>query len=458
MNRNASAAFVVFLITIAIFYISKDFILFWDTIQFAGHHPQYYYDSGFSSLFLPNKLDSGHIPIFGMYIAWVWKIIGKSLWSSHLAMMPFVFLCLWHAYLLGLKWIPSKAWLFPLVIICMPQSVSQFMLVSPDVVLLCFFLGLFLSLEEEKKNWVIAHSIGLVLISNRGFILLGAFMLWSFLKSWNTKNRFKTIALFIPAIIVFSGYQLLHWFHISWVGTHSEMPWSMSFSIIGFETIFKNILVYGWRLMDFGAVIIWIIMVYYIYKKPRSLMTSRSFQLLVIMILLFGIVTIPFSGLMQHRYFIPIQVLAGFILLKWILSYEMYGKRSRVLIGSTLLFLILGNGWIYPDRIAQGWDSTLAHLPYYSMQNRVTTYLNENKIDKEEVATAFPLRSPQSILNANDDSSQFHNKDESETDYILYSNVMNDFSDKEVEILKYQWIAVKAWRSFEVKMILYKRS
>ena len=175
------------------------------------------------------------------------------------------------------------------------------------------------------------------------------------------------------------------------------------------------------------------------------------------MILLFGIVTIPFSGLMQHRYFIPIQVLAGFILLKWILSYEMYGKRSRVLIGSTLLFLILGNCWIYPDKIAQGWDSTLAHLPYYSMQNRVTTYLNENKIDKEEVATAFPLRSPQSILNVNGDASQFHNKDEGETDYILYSNVMNDFSDKEVEILKHQWIAVKAWRSFEVKMILYKR-
>ncbi|MEE9372670.1 MAG: hypothetical protein V3V00_06415 [Saprospiraceae bacterium] len=464
MNKNALTLSFFILITFFIFWFSKDFILFWDTIQFAGHHPQYYFENGFSSFFLPQSLDSGHTPIFGIYIAAIWNIFGKSLWASHLATMPFVFLNFLFAYQLGQRWISGRfSIVFPLVLLLIPQCISQFMLVSPDVVLSACFLGLLLSIENENQWLSLVSSLGLVLVNNRGFVVVIIFIIWLLFKKNERTTLRITILQFLPAALLFIVFQLAHFFHFGWIGIHSEMPWFGSFSMIDLKGIPKNVAIFIWRLTDFGMIIVWAPLLLFFLKNKSILVKDRHLQLLGILVIFFAIMTIPFKGLMQHRYFLPIIILAAFILLKWIFIIKSKERTKGLIIGLISLFLITGNLWIYPAKIAQGWDSTLAHLPYYSLQEVVINYLDDSGISKSEVSTAFPMRSDQSIINLTCDKGhsnleQFQNKDEVDTEYILYSNVMNDFSIKEIDILQIEWKVIKEWRNMNMKMILYSKN
>lgn len=54
------------------------------------------------------------------------------------------------------------------------------------------------------------------------------------------------------------------------------------------------------------------------------------------------------------------------------------------------LGLVTGNLWIYPKEISQGWDATLAHIPYHSLRLEAINYLNKENINVEDVASFFP--------------------------------------------------------------------
>ena len=457
MKSNGLVIPILLFISLSIYWISKDFILFWDSIQFAGHHPQHFFDNGFSTLYLPNHLDSGHFPLFGIYLSCLWMIFERALWVSHFAMIPFVFLNFYFAYRIGVRWLGSStAFLFPIFLIFLPQSISQFLLISPDVVLLCCFLGLIFSIEKESPWLIILLSVGLVLISNRGLLILLAIVAWIL---WNDSFRTKRSSLlkcFGPALILFFIYHLGHIYQTGWVGFHSDMPWSSSFALISPISILRNVAIYSWRLLDFGFVFIWLGIGFLFISDKRNLY-DKYLHLLFIIIVVFAVITIPFEGLMQHRYFLPIQVLALFLFIKWSSQNLKTSKKFKTILSLTACLLILGNSLIYPDKIAQGWDSTLAHLPYYSLQKEVITYLSEEEIPKSDVATAFPLRSLQSILNIDNDNTHFANKDEDQTTYLLYSNIMNDFTDEEIDHQKNDLQIIKEWKKRGIKMILYKK-
>ena len=61
-----------------------------------------------------------------------------------------------------------------------------------------------------------------------------------------------------------------------------------------------------------------------------------------------------------------------------------YGGNNGAIISVPLLLLaglISGNLWIYPRNIAQGWDATLAHVPYYNLRIEAINYLDKNNIE-----------------------------------------------------------------------------
>ena len=63
---------------------------FWDTVQLSSKQAHFYYTNGYKDLLLPNSIDSGHPPIMGMALAFLWKIFSKSLIVSHLFIFPFL--------------------------------------------------------------------------------------------------------------------------------------------------------------------------------------------------------------------------------------------------------------------------------------------------------------------------------------------------------------------------------
>ena len=463
---------ILLVISFAIFLISKDFILFWDTIQFGGKHPLYYFENLFSAdnwevsnLFLPGEIDSGHCPVFGIYLAIVWKFIGKSLLNAHFAMLPFVFLSLIFAFKLGCKWIEdsSIAMICPLLIILIPQSISQFMLVSPDVVLLAFFLMSLYGLKAGSPRLLVGASIGLGLISNRGSLLVIALVLWHLASNINATHRknLYLISSFIPALIAILSYQVLHKILTGWSGLHVDMPWLESFKMVGVEGVLKNVGIYIWRLSDFGMIFIWLGLIWQFAMNKVQFIHCELSKLLLILISIFALVTIPFSGLMQHRYFLPIYVLASVIFFKNVYinrHIKSYFKKEIVVAIGITIGLITGNFWIYPNSVSQGWDSTLAHLPYYSLQSEMTMSIEKRGIDIGEVGTEFPMRSSFKELFLNEDIRQYPRKNLSSQNYILWSNVCNDYSLSEIKELQAAWKPVVELEKLGVKMKLYQKN
>jgi hypothetical protein len=115
--------------------------------------------------------------------------------------------------------------------------------------------------------------------------------------------------------------------------------------------------------------------------------------------------------------------------------------------------LLAGNFIVYPDKIAQGWDSTLAHLPYYKMRKNALAYMKENNISFYNTKSYFPNLSQQHHMDLNSDSSKFSNNTLSKCSYCLYSNVYNDIPEKDYDEIM-TWKLIYEQNKLGIKMLL----
>ncbi|MFN4257292.1 MAG: hypothetical protein ACK4Q5_20010, partial [Saprospiraceae bacterium] len=173
-----------FVAVIALTWFVRDVPFFWDTVQLGSKHAHHFFENGLRWLPLPPEIDSGHPPTFGFYLACVWAVFGKSLAVSHFAMLPF---------LLGIAWLlvrlsppqpphdggsPHWFWL-PLLALADPVLAGQMALVSPDVLLVFFFLLAVQQIYRPLRGgrggiWLALGILGLCLISMRGMMVAGA--------------------------------------------------------------------------------------------------------------------------------------------------------------------------------------------------------------------------------------------------------------------------------------------
>lgn len=118
--------------------------------------------------------------------------------------------------------------------------------------------------------------------------------------------------------------------------------------------------------------------------------------------------------------------------------------------------MLTGNFWIYPDKVSQGWDASLAHLHYFELRHEAISYLKENEIEIEETASFFPNNTYIDAVDLNDDKRKFPDFTGKEQ-YVLYSNVFN-IKDSEYNVLKNQYLMIKSFNSFGVRIeILVKK-
>ncbi|MEO1262114.1 MAG: hypothetical protein AAFZ15_25135 [Bacteroidota bacterium] len=121
-----------------------------------------------------------------------------------------------------------------------------------------------------------------------------------------------------------------------------------------------------------------------------------------------------------------------------------------------LFGLLSGNMWVYPKKISQGWDSTLAHLPWYGLIENAQDYLQKENIDLKKTGTAFPNIGPRKWYELNGRTVGFKEKDFSKDCFILYSNIMNDFSDAQIDELENKWTIIYEEIKSGVCLIIYK--
>jgi hypothetical protein len=447
---------------------------FWDTIQLGSKHAHWYYEQQFQSILLPPGIDSGHPPFFGMYLAAMWTLFGKSLAVSHWSMLPFVWGIILLLFPIGRYFSKRWGWLFPFVALANPVLLTQMLLISPDAVLICGFLLTLYGILYQRLSAKVIGAILLAMISTRGMMVVVALFLFEgyqgFFASATTKANdkgllplFKWLAPYVPAGLIASAFLLYHYLETGWIGYHADSQWAPSFERAGFRQMLKNTVLLAWRLLDFGLVFVWLalgVATWRIWRKQLSfnLPKVRSSALLFgFCTLLLSLPFLFYTHLHQHRYLLPIMASLQ------LLSFTLVGNSSlqqRWKIGLLALMTlgpISGHFWVYPDSVAQGWDSSLAHLPYYGLKTRMIDYLEKQGIPLQQVGTAFPEIGPQYLKDLSGREAGFMPKDFATQRYILYSNIMNDFSEDERQQLQENWRVVHKLQSGGVHLTLYAR-
>ncbi len=440
---------------------------FWDTVQLASKQAHWFYENNFQQFLLPEIIDSGHPPTFGLYLALWWKLFNKSLIVSHFSMLPFLLGIGWLLQEIGVYFVSSeKAKYLILLVLVDPFFAGQSVLVSPDVVLVFAFLLSIYGILYQKTGWLLVGNILLALISMRGMMVcFGLFLWWiifSFLKG--EKILFwKKIFPFLPAGILAFAFLIYHYYSTGWLGYHLGSPWSESFEKVGLQGFIKNIGILLWRLIDFGRVFLWGILAWVVFQSLPLLkgIINLKLQMLGTLFIVLLIVLTPslliHKGLLSHRYLLPSTLSLSFLFYYIIFQFFQNKKKQKWLFAIAFMGLLSGNCWIYPKHVAQGWDTTLAHLPYYHLRTKMIGFIDRQQIPYEKIGTVFPNIGPFEIYDLNGRREGFVKKDFKKNDYIFYSNVFNDFSEEDIAELEAKWQEIQRYEHFGIEVVLYKR-
>ncbi len=485
-----------FFFPVVLIYLVQHDPFFWDTVQLASKHAHFFYANGLQWAALPPLIDSGHPPVFGYYLAAVWTVFGKTLPVSHWAMLPFLLGIVLTLYHLGRRLGgPWAFWLLPLVLLD-PVLAGQMTLVSPDVVLAFFFL---LAVEAglAKRQGLLALAIlGLCAISMRGMMTAGALCLWECgvriaeCGIWGPRvqkiphSAFRTPHSLVPhsafriphSAIPYSylpGFAFAAWFlwwhrqATGWTGYHAASSWAPAFEAVHGLALVKNVLVLGWRWLDFGRIFEWCMLAFLVRKfwrrkinAPDSTwlpMDKNLLLLLACVILLGSPSAILYHNLSAHRYF-----LAGFLILH-LLVFQCIAKINLAenlkpwLFTALILGMATGNLWIYPRGISMDWDSTLAHQPYPRLRAEAVAFLETQKVDFSTIGSAFPNLNTGENLYLNGDERIFAELDWERNAYIFASNIYNDLSAADYERLQRDWTLLYRQAQAGVWIEIYRR-
>ncbi len=430
------------LFQVCLLIISADFPFFWDSIQFGSRHSTFFHSTGFG--WLPTVMDSGNPPLLGLLVHSNWWLFGRTLIASHAVIWPFALANLGLLALLGNALArPHWGWI-PLLWIANPVYAAQTTLVSPDVLLISGLLCLWAGRQYAWKGMIAIGALILGAISLRGLALLGMVGAWWLLDKQH-RIFVKWVMLgVLPGLI----YHLGHWLALGWVFVPLESPWSGSFSLQTIQTIPRNAAILIWRLMDHGLVFLWIgLSMTWFFRSDKATIRQGASWLMVMTLAVFPFFLF-FSSLNMHRYLLPVS-LAGTILLIQL-------NPTRSMKWSVLILLICGNFWVYPNRIAQGWDATLAWMSYPGHRQTVLDEMEARGITWEVTASAFPNLGPSDEITLDGNNRAFVDWATSPSvQYLFYSNVYNDFSDQDLARMKH-WPVIIASGTWPVSVIVYK--
>ena len=121
------------------------------------------------------------------------------------------------------------------------------------------------------------------------------------------------------------------------------------------------------------------------------------------------------------------------------------------------LALWSGNLWVYPNNISQGWDSSLAHWPYFELRNKILEDIKENNLTINEITCFFPNLSEMKYLELSDSKEKHQPYDRDSSLYVLYSNVYNDFPQEDWMYLNQHFKILSHHQKMGVYMTLYQR-
>ncbi|TYA71534.1 hypothetical protein [Seonamhaeicola marinus] len=444
--------FLVFL-----FFVTKDIPFFWDGLT-KSQRADWIFENNFKSLIVPNEINSGHPPLWIFLLALFWKLFGKTVLVSRVLLL-LVNLCVYYQLLklfekLALKNVP----IILVLIVCLdPTLIAQSTSLNNDMLLLFFSLFALNSILSSSYYLLILAYSGLLLTNLRGIYMLGAFSiihLFFIYKGFVQLNRKLVLSYLIP-LTIFGVFAYFQYSALGWAILKDN---SHRKAVNGNANIIKNILAYIKCYLDYGRVFI----VGVLILKLKSVVSlcrenDKFFKLMVSfivvsLVLFFG--TVLMSNPIGDRYYI-----LGYILLLVIfvnIIERSISKYKKITIVTAIAVLLTGHLWIYPVTISQAWDSSLAHLNYFPVKEKMENYLEEEHIETKNIGTRLPMSYEKNAYLSSEKKDNYASFSLRKNDYIFISNVDNKTKDDDIYIVTQNWEHVKTFSQLGVFISLYK--
>lgn len=449
--------FFLFFVTVAILSMGVPF--FWDGIS-RSVRASWYYEQNFNSILLPNALNSGHPSLFSFLLAVSWKVFGKSLWVSHLLVVPFVIGVAYQIILLGRRFLDEKSRvLFYCIVALSPTLLTQSLMIHPEIIMLFCFLVAFNNLQGNRI-WMTMALVGLALLNIRGIILIGILFLFNIQERRKGESPHTVIQMLLPYFIVtlvIIKWMVYHYIKLGWVLFTPSESWSEHRQVANVLHMIKTLVVVIKAHVDNGRIVItgvgiWLIWKYrkmFVFKQVKPLIRSGiTFTICYLLVL------VPFTSPISNRYF-----MFNYLLMAAIFSYlvaQFPFKKMMSIFSVSLVVLVSGNFWIYPDRIAKSWDSMLGVMPYFELRENMLDYIEEKQLNYKEVGSEFPFVG-KSVTDLVPSESFFEEYDLHEFNYIVLTNISNEFKDEDWAKIKTNWTLEKSFRSMGVYVDLYRK-
>ena len=461
--------FMFLFLSLLIVYISNDIGIFWDNVLFVSKVGNFLYNNGiFNWAELPMQIDSAHPPFIGSYMALGWTVFGRSLLVSHLLMLPFVFGTMLQilrtcSYFVSDK---KKVFFLFLLVLADPTLLAQLVQVNPELIQLFFF---FLALNGVLYNNTWQKTLGLAflgLVSFRGMMLCaGIFLidisLHLFVRNVRLKHFFtlKNIVIYSLGASPAIGYLVWRLLVRGWIFTNPLEVWGNYWAYTSTSdfifTVSRNAVVLVHKYLDFGRIVPFVIVAITLFAKRKTDILVRSKSLILIFVFstfVVVVVSLMAKNPMGHRYFLP-SYLAMAILCFNVINELKYRKSLYIVV---VLALLTGNLWVYPDKIAQGWDASLAHVPYWDLRTKAIRYLDENMISLDDTETFFPNYNSIDEIEHNGDLRKMKGFT-GKSNFVMYSNVYN-VSDEVIDHLSENYTVVQSFEKMNVRIEILKKN
>jgi hypothetical protein len=445
----------------------RDTCFFWDSVSTLSEPSLFLYDNRFSFVFPADMVDDNLFLCTVM--AGLWKTAGCSLAVSHGLFAGTGIMLIYQLYRLCKLLVPDKT-ILPyvfLLVLSDPSLVTQSLLLMTDAVMLLFTVMSVRYLLENRRIALAVCAGLLSLLRVRGFCLCAGIGLGYYLHLLcrdKGKNPFHLAGYaflpFLPAVLSFAGFYVFRYITAGgYYFTREGGAWSSHYHFAGFGQLLKNMAVAGRCFLDYGRVFIWVAFIALFFKAGGKRLFRFPIHIpcifFVSVSLCLWCVTLPLTNPIGFRYFIFPYMM--FALIVGILLFSLLERKQAKIICILLIAgLWSGHLWIYPEKISNGWDATLAHLPYYGLRNEMLQYLDENNMDYKETASFFPaFKSRRKIDLLPGDNRTFAPLDFQANRYILYSNIAN-WSDEDIEEIN-RWVMEKEFRRGGVFIRIYRR-
>ena len=453
----------IFFILLTIFSFNIPF--FWDGIFFSKS-ADFFYNNSFATLIPPIDFDTGNFPFFGIYMSAFWKIFGKNLIVSHLAILPFLFGIAFEFYKIVSRYFSKKFLFFSIILLCLePTFLTQSIIMAYDIILLYFYL-LSLNLILQNKTKLLWLSLVLLAFSSMRGIVAEFSLLIFFILNKRSENKIemkKMYFAFSISILFLCLWSIFHFYKTDWA-LFSPLRKRSDEHIVSFTMFFRQMFYSVWKLLDFGRIFQWVFllsMTIYYFRKRKITAENKELLLIILVPTIVFILFFSFlSNPIGHRYFL-IPIVLMIIGVTYFLSKF---KNSKIQISTFLLFCVLlvsGNFWIYPEKYGNGWDCSLKVLPYFSLQKEVTNYIETEKINPKEIATGFPLFNDPRFSYLQNNPTILIDKNSNELSnfkYVLQSNICNDFTQNEINELENKWFLLKVFKKGQIYLKFYSKT